>query len=181
MFPCSIGVEQFKGYTREAVTICSFRSNMPRASHQAQKDPQAKKCVDEPGNGEALVEVGDLPVPRAEHPERVEDDGHAGEPHDGVHRLERRLHAAPHHPPRHAAAAAAAVTNPCKSQDQLRPLFFLLVLPSLGPRCRRLGMVLLFVERRSKRWSQQQLVWEKRRPGVGVVLLRRNDRNPVNI
>lgn len=48
MFPCSIGVEQFKGYTREAVTICSFRSNMPRASQQAQKDPKAKKCVDEP-------------------------------------------------------------------------------------------------------------------------------------
>jgi hypothetical protein len=50
------------------------------------------------------LEVGDLPVPRAEHPERVEDDGHAGEPHDGVGRLERRLHAAPHHPPRHADA-----------------------------------------------------------------------------
>jgi len=48
MFPCSIGVEQFKGYTREAVTICSFSSNMPRASQQAHKDPQAKKCVDEP-------------------------------------------------------------------------------------------------------------------------------------
>ena len=77
-----------------------------------------------------MFEVSDLPVPGAEHPERVEDDGHAGEPHDGVRRLERRLHAAPHHPPRHAAAAA--VTNPGKSQDQLRPLFFLLVLPSLG-------------------------------------------------
>jgi hypothetical protein len=50
------------------------------------------------------LEVGDLPVPSAEHPERVEDDGHAGEPHDGVGRLERRLHAAPHHPPRHADA-----------------------------------------------------------------------------
>ena len=48
MFPCSIGVEQFKGYTREVVTICSFSSNMPRASQQAHKDPQAKKCVDEP-------------------------------------------------------------------------------------------------------------------------------------
>ena len=53
------------------------------------------------------VEVGDLPVPGAEHPERVEDDGHAGEPHDGVGRLERRLHAAPHHAPRHADADAA--------------------------------------------------------------------------
>jgi hypothetical protein len=61
------------------------------------------------------------------------------------------------------------VTNPSKRKDQLRPLFFLLVLPSLGPRRgRRLGMVLLFVERRTKRWSQQQLVWEKRRPGCGV-------------
>jgi hypothetical protein len=54
-----------------------------------------------------LAEAGDLPVPCAEHPERVEDDGHAGEPHDGVGRLERRLHAAPHHPPRHADADAA--------------------------------------------------------------------------
>ena len=53
------------------------------------------------------VVVGDLPVPGAEHPERVEDDGHAGKPHDGVGRLERRLHAAPHHPPRHADADAA--------------------------------------------------------------------------
>jgi hypothetical protein len=39
---------QLKGYTVEAVTICSFSSNMPRASQYAEKDPQAKKCVDEP-------------------------------------------------------------------------------------------------------------------------------------
>jgi hypothetical protein len=56
-----------------------------------------------PGYREVALEVGGLPGPRPEHPERVDDDGHAGEPHDGVGRLERRLHAAPH---RHAYASA---------------------------------------------------------------------------
>jgi len=70
------------------------------------------------------VEVGDLPlpVPGAEHPERVEDDGHAGEPHDGVGRLERRLHAAPHHPPRHAAVTDRSKTCAAPTAQRRLPL-----------------------------------------------------------
>jgi hypothetical protein len=56
------------------------------------------RCGVVPGDGEVSVEVGGLRGPGPEHPERVEDDGHAGEADEGVGRLERRLHAAPHHP-----------------------------------------------------------------------------------
>jgi hypothetical protein len=41
-------IYQTQGYTRQTVTICSFRSNMPRACQQAKRDPQAEKSVDEP-------------------------------------------------------------------------------------------------------------------------------------
>lgn len=54
------------------------------------------------------MEVGGLLGPSPQHPERVEDDGHPGQPHDGVGRLERRLHAAPHRrTPRHDRPPAA--------------------------------------------------------------------------
>ena len=98
------------------------------------------------------VEVGDLPVPGAEHPERVEDDGHAGEPHDGVGRLERRLHAAPHHAPRHADAAVADRSKACAAPTAS------LSWARLGRRSVRLTF--LFRERSGQAavagWRQQQ-------------------------
>lgn len=97
------------------------------------------------------VEVGDLPlpVPGAEHPERVEDDGHAGEPHDGVGRLERRLHAAPHHPPRHADADAAVAdrSKTCAAPTAQRRL------PVVGSAGSSVGPARFFVVPRTKRAS----------------------------
>jgi len=118
------------------------------------------------------VVVGDLPVPGAEHPERVEDDGHAGKPHDGVGRLERRLHAAPHHPPRHADADAAVAgrSKTCCGSDS--PSSASLSWARLGRRSVRLTF--FFVPRTKQAsgggrmeaaLSSSLRVREKRRPG----------------
>lgn len=95
-----------------------------------------------PGYREVAVEGGGLPGPRPEHPERVDDDGHAGEPHDGVGRLERRLHAAPH---RHAYASA--------DQEKYHQL--------LARRLTKLSLV-FFVERK-----RSQVAWEEECNGMG--------------
>ena len=47
-FEQRISCLRVKGYTRKAMTISSFCSNMPRASYQTQGNSNAKESIDKP-------------------------------------------------------------------------------------------------------------------------------------
>ena len=135
-------------------SYASARRDLPACSRRKRGGEEV--CGTVPGDGEVSVELGGLRGPGPEHPERVEDDGHAGQPHDGDGRLERRLHAAPRRPaPRHVPPPPPPAAGEQENKQA----------PTNGPRSpclpRRLCSRLVSGSRRGRGLCAGRMEWER--------------------